>query len=126
MRLLLISSPFFLTGAPPLGAPAARFWLEAWNWLVPGSMANRFLLLADLGILLLIGLQTKAPFIGTPVSVVFGFIVLTGLGMLLTDFYLGLVAFHVLIAGVGLLLLKRARWVTVGALGLLLLLGIVT
>jgi hypothetical protein len=83
-------------------------------------------LLADLGILLLIGTQTKAPVIVTFVSVALGFIVLTSLGMLLTDFYLGLAAFHVLIAAVGLLLLKRARWTAVGALGLLLLLGILT
>ncbi|HLC40857.1 MAG TPA: hypothetical protein VJO34_04430 [Methylomirabilota bacterium] len=115
-----------LTDTPPPGAPAARYWLEAWSWIVPGFTASRFFLLADLGILLLIGTQTKVPFIATFVSVALAFIVLTSLGMLLTDFHLGLAAFHVLIVAVGLLLLKRARWAAVGAVGLLLLLGIVT
>ena len=101
-------------------------WIEAWGWIIPGSVANRSLLLADLGILLLIGMQTKAPVIVTLTGIVLGFIVLTGLGLLLTDFYLGLTVFHVLVAGVGLLLLRRARWVSAGALGLLLLLGIMT
>jgi len=126
MLLAQMLGPLLLTETLPPGAPPARFWLEAWSWVVPGFVANRLVLLADLAILFLIGLQTKAPFIGPFLSVVLGFIVLTSLGMLLTDFYLGLVAFHVFIAGVGLLVLKRARWVTLGALGLLLLLGVAT
>ena len=46
--------------------------------------------------------------------------------MALTDFYLGLTVFHLLVGLVATLTLSRARWLGAVTLGLVLVLGLVT
>jgi len=46
--------------------------------------------------------------------------------MALTDFYLGLTVFHLLVGLVAMLTLSRARWLGAVTLGLVLVLGLVT
>src|SRR5216117_3587278 len=73
-----------------------------------------------------LGLATHRRALGIPLTLAAGFIVLNLLGMALTDFYLGLTVFHLLVGLVAMLTLSRARWLGAVTLGLVLVLGLVT
>ena len=87
---------------------------------------TRLILLADCLPLVLFGLRSRAPLIGVPLSLGIGWLILIGLGMLLTDFYAGLLLFHLLIAVGAWILLKQHRWLGPSLLAVLLLLGLIT
>lgn len=103
-----------------------RIWLERLAPLVPAEAATHWLLLADLACLIVMGLATPAPLVGVPVAVIAGFLLLNGLGMAVTDFYLGLAVFHVLVGAGAALCVPRARWVGAATLTAALLLGVLT
>ncbi len=103
-----------------------RIWLERLAPLVPAEAATHWLLLADLACLIVMGLATPAPLVGVPVAVIAGFLLLNGLGMAVTDFYLGLAVFHVLVGAGAALGVPRARWVGAATLTAALLLGVLT
>lgn len=112
--------------AAPAGAPPARLWFDSFPWLLPSPAASRWLLLADLTMIVTLAVRSRRPFIVMPVGFAGGFLALIGLGMLLTDFYLGILGFHILAGTVGVLALGPLRWMGGGLLALTLLLGIVT
>lgn len=103
-----------------------RVWLERLAIIVPGTAATRWLLLADLFCLIAIGLAARRPAIAIPHALGVGFLALNVLGMLVTDFFLGLALFHPAVGLVTLLALRRARWLGASALALSLALGVVT
>ena len=112
--------------AAGLTAPPGRLWLESLQWLVPSPLATRWLLLADLAVMATLALRSRRPLLALPAVLVGGFLVLTGLGMLLTDFFLALLAFHAL-TGVGALAAGgQLRWWGAALLALTLLLGLAT
>src|SRR5919197_4187035 len=106
-----------LASAEPYLTPA-RAWLDRLAIIVPAPTATRWLLVLDLACLLALGLATPRRALGVPLTLAAGFIVLNLLGMALTDFYLGLTAFHLLVGLVALLALGRARWLGAATLGL--------
>jgi hypothetical protein len=110
----------------PPGAPAGRFWLDRLGGIVPGPAATRWLLLADLGVIALVVAQSRRPSLAAPAAAGAGLLALNVLGMLFTDFFLGLAAFHVLVALAGLLAAGRARAAGAALLGLALGLGVLT
>jgi hypothetical protein len=103
-----------------------RAWLDGLALIVPASGATRWLLVADLGCLIAIGLATRRPGLGLPLALGAGFLVLNALGMALTDFYLGLAFFHLLVGIAAAMFAGAARWVGFAALALALALGILT
>lgn len=103
-----------------------RVWLERLAFIVPGPAATRWLLIADLACLVVLGLGARQPAIAIPLALAGGFLVLNVLGMLLTDFVLGLAVFHVAVGFVTLLLLRRARWLGAAALALSAAVGVIT
>src|SRR5256885_563521 len=103
-----------------------RAWLDRLAVVVPAPAATRWLLVADLACLIALGLATRRRALGVPLTLAAGFIVLNLLGMALTDFYLGLTVFHLLVGLVAMLTLSRARWLGAVTLGLVLVLGLVT
>ena len=113
-----------LLGAAPL--TEQRVWLAALAILVPGPIATRWLLVVDTACLITLGLAVTRPAIAIPVGLVAGFIVLNVLGLVLTDFYLGLAVFHLAVALTTLFALSRRRWVGATSLALALLLGVLT
>ena len=110
--------------APPI--VPQRAWLDALALAVPGAMATRCLLLADLACLVGIALSWRRRWLALPVVIVLGFTALNTLGLLLNDFYLALAAFHVAVAVTTLAVLRRAAWLGAAALMLAIGLGIAT
>jgi hypothetical protein len=103
-----------------------RWWLEQLAMLVPGSAATRWLLVADAACLVALGLASRRPLLGVPLALSAGFLVLNVLGMVLTDFYLGLAVFH-LVVGVGTAAMARqTRWLGLALVVLALGLGVLT
>lgn len=103
-----------------------RGWLDRLALVVPGPRATRWLLLADVACLVALGLVARRPLVGVPVALGAGFFALIALGMALTDFYLGLAAFHL---GVGMttsLFARRGRWLGIVLILLALVLGALT
>lgn len=103
-----------------------RAWLNALAIAVPGSTATRWLLLADLACLVGIALAWRRPWLAIPITVVLGFTALNILGLLLTDFYLALAAFHMVVGITTMLMLRRARWLGGTALALAIGVGVLT
>lgn len=103
-----------------------RVWLERLALVVPGTTATRWLLLVDVVCLVALGLAARRPAIAIPLALGVGFLALNVLGMLMTDFFVGLALFHLVVGLVTLLALRRARWLGAAALALSLALGVVT
>lgn len=120
-----LSLALLLATLPP-GAPASRLWLESAGWIVPAAWATRALLVADLGVLVMLGLERPHPVMAVPVALGAGFLALNALGMVLTDFFLGLLVFHLLVGATGLALRGGARWAGAGLLVLTVVLGLST
>ena len=103
-----------------------RLWLERLAFVVPGPAATRWLLVADAACLVALGLSSRYPLLGIPLALGAGFLVLNALGMALTDFYLGLALFH-LVVGIGTAVLtRRTRWLGVALVVIALALGALT
>jgi hypothetical protein len=119
--------PLLAAVAPiPPGAPPGRYWLEAISFLVPSPGASRGLLVADVTVILLAAAGHRRPALAAAAGLGAAFLALNLVGMLLTDFFLGLAAFHVLV-GVGALGgERRVRLAGTGLLGLTLALGMLT
>lgn len=118
MRCLLVA----VTRIPP-GAPASRYWLERLTGMVPGPSATRWLLLADLCVLVLIGVRRHHGVVGSLLAIGAGFLLVNVLGLILTDFFLGLAVFHVMTGVAGILASGPARWAGAVLLVLTLALG---
>jgi hypothetical protein len=103
-----------------------RVWLDRLAIIIPATMATRWLLLADLACLIALGLGMRRPLLGVVLTLGGGFLVLNGLGMALTDFYLGLALFHFVVGVTVVLFARRARWLGAATLGLALVLGALT
>ena len=110
----------------PPGAPWGRYWLEGLSFFVPGPSASRTLLLADMAVILLAAARHRHPVLAALVGLGAGLLVLNVVGMLLTDFFLGLAAFHVLVGVAALCSARRIRWAGAALLGLTLALGVLT
>ncbi len=121
LRELLVAAQLTLPAAPP-----ARFWLDALPWLTPSPLATRWLLLADLAVIGALALRSGRPLLTFPAALVGAFLVLNALGMLLTDFFGGLLAFHILTGIVAMTMTGRLRWLGAGLLVLTLLLAFTT
>ena len=121
MRSLLVA----VSQIPP-GAPPGRYWLERLDGIVPGPAATRWLLVADAAVVLLIAARSRRPLIAAVVAIGGAFLALNVVGMLLTDFFLGLAAFHIVTGVAGLLAAGRARWAGAALLALTLALGVLT
>jgi hypothetical protein len=100
--------------------------VELLSWLVPSPLATRWLLLADLAVITALAFRRRRPVVTLPAALAGAFLILNGLGMLLTDFFLGLLAFHLLTGGVALAARGRLRWFGAGLLALTLFLGFTT
>jgi hypothetical protein len=118
MRCLLAA----VTQIPP-GAPPGRHWLERLAGVLPAPTATRWLLLADLCVLVLIGARRRHAAVGAVLALGAGFLFLNVLGLVLTDFFLGLAVFHVVIGVAGVLAAGPARWAGAVLLALTLALG---
>lgn len=118
------ASLLVLLGADPL--TAQRTWLAALALAIPGTTATRWLLLADAGCLVALALAVARPVIAIPAALVVGFAALNVLGMILTDFYLGLAVFHLAVGLTTLLTLRRWRWLGAASLMLAIGLGVLT
>ena len=103
-----------------------RAWLDRLAVLVPANGATRWLLVADAVCLIALGLASRRPVLGAPLALGAGFLALNVLGMVVTDFYLGLALFHLGVGLTAMLALRRARWLGAVAAGLALLLGALT
>lgn len=101
-------------------------WLERLAIIVPATAATRWLLLVDVVCLVALGLVARRPAIAIPLALGVGFLALNVLGMLMTDFFVGLALFHPAVGLVTLLALRRARWLGAATLALSLALGVVT
>lgn len=112
--------------AAELSLAPQRAWLDRLAIIVPSSGATRWLLVADLACLVAIGLATPRPWLGISLAIVSGFLVVNGLGMALTDFYLGLTLFHFAVGLTAVMFAGRTRWLGAITLGLALVLGILT
>jgi hypothetical protein len=115
-----------ILAAVPAGAPPSRLWLESASWIVPAAWATRLLLAADLMVLVLLAFRQRRPLVMLPVALGAGFIVLNALAMILTDFFVGLLAFHLAIGATALVLGGRMRWAGAGLLVATLALGLST
>lgn len=103
-----------------------RVWLERLALVVPGPAATRWLLVADAACLVALGLSSRRPLLGVSLGLGAGFLVLNVLGMALTDFYLALALFH-LVVGIGTAALaRRTRWLGVALIVLALAFGALT
>ena len=103
-----------------------RAWLERLALLVPANGATRWLLVADAVCLVALGVTSRRPVLGVALALGAGFLALNVLGMVVTDFYLGLAIFHLGVGLTALLALGRARWLGAVAVGLALVLGVLT
>jgi hypothetical protein len=110
----------------PSGAPPGRYWLEGLGALVPAPGASRALLLADTVVILLAAAGRRHRALAAVIGLGAGLLVLNVVGMLLTDFFLGLAAFHVLVGMAALGGARRVRWAGAGLLALTLALGVLT
>ena len=126
MSIALGLSVLLVSSVLPEGAAPARVWLDSLNWVVPGPSATRVLLAADCFILLLAGLKSPSLVIGPPLSLGVGFLTLTLLGMLLNDFYLALVLFHLVVGAAAIVRFSGRRWIGAGLIAGVLFLGLVT
>jgi len=108
-----------------LAVVPARVWLERLAPLVPAPAATRWLLLADLACLVLVGCAARWRVLGAAIALGVGFVGLNLLAMAVRDFYLGLSLFH-LAVGVTAAALGPARWAGLALLAVALLLGVVT
>ena len=107
-------------------ATPPRPWLERLAFVVPGPAATRWLLVADAACLVAVGLSSRHPWFCVPLALGAGFLALNVLGMALTDFYLGLALFH-LVVGIGTAVVaRRTRWLGVTLVVLALTLGVLT
>jgi hypothetical protein len=116
--LVAVASEHYLT--------PQRAWLDRLALIVPASGATHWLLIADLACLVAIGLASRQPWLGLPLALGLGFLVLNVLGMALTDFYLGLALFHLLVGIAAAVFARQARWVGFATLALALTLGMLT
>ena len=123
MRTLHLLVILASTG-PPL--TPQRAWLDRLAVLVPGNAATRWLLIADAVCLIALGYASRRPLVGVPLALGAGFLGFNVLGMVVTDFYLGLALFHLGVGLTAMLALRRARWLGAVAVGLALLLGVLT
>jgi hypothetical protein len=80
-------------------------------------------LLADLCVLVLIGASRRRAVLGAIVAVSAGFLLVNVLGLILTDFFLGLAMSHFAIGLAGLLVSGAARWAGAALVALSLALG---
>jgi hypothetical protein len=103
-----------------------RVWLDRLALLVPGPSATRWLLIADVVCLVVIGLRGRRPVAGMLLALAAGFVTINGFGMAFTDFYLGLAAFHLTVGIATALFAGHARWLGAGLVALALVLGIAT
>jgi hypothetical protein len=103
-----------------------RWWLERLAFVVPGSAATRWLLVADAACLVGLGLSSRRPLLGVPLALGSGFLVLNVLGMAVTDFYLGLALFHPVVGIATAVLGHRIRWLGVALVVGALALGVLT
>ena len=103
-----------------------RAWLDRLAIIVPATAVTHWLLVADLACLVALGLATRRPRLGVPLALGLGFLALNGLGMAVTDFYLGLTLFHFTVGIAAALFASRARWLGAATLVLALGLGILT
>jgi len=122
MRSLALS---LAAAAAPYLTPQ-RVWLDRLVLVVPGDRATRWLLLVDAACLVMIGLERGRPVLAIPLALGLGFLALNVIGMALTEFVLGLALFHVAVTTTASLALRRARWIGLVALGLVLLVGALT
>lgn len=122
MRTLLTA---VVAGIPP-GAPPGRYWLERLAGVVPGPGATRWLLLADLLVLVLVGARQRHRVLGALAAVGAGFAAVNVLGLVLTDFFLALAVFHLATGVAGMVAAGAARWAGAALLGLTLALGALT
>jgi hypothetical protein len=104
----------------------ARWWLERLAFVVPGPHATRWLLVADAACLVALGLVVRKPLVGIPLALGTGFVALNALGMVLTDFYLGLAVFHVGVGIAATLFARCWRWLGFVLVVLALALGALT
>lgn len=104
----------------------ARLWLDRLAFLVPGSAATRWLLVADLVCLVVLGCTARWRLFTIPTVLSGGFVALNLLSMAVTDFYLGLALFHLAVGVTTAAVVRRARWAGVIVIALALILGIVT
>lgn len=120
------STPLLLLGAltPDLVPP--RLWLERLAFLAPGTTATRWLLVADLVCLVVLGSAARRPLVGISVALALGFLALNVAAMAVTDFYLGLALFHLGVGVTAAALLRRARWVGLALVVTVLVLGALT
>lgn len=121
MRSLLLAAT-----AIPAGAPPSRYWLESLSWAVPGPSITRWLLVADLLVLLSIAARFRQGPTGIVLAVGLGFFALNVISMILTDFFLGLAVFHGVTGLAGLLTAGPARWAGGTLLAITLVLGALT
>jgi hypothetical protein len=103
-----------------------RIWLDRLAFLIPGSVATRWLLLTDIVCLVAMGRATRRPRVGIPVTLVVGFVALNLASMAVTDFYLGLALFHLTVGVAAAVSLHRARWMGMSLVALAVMLGILT
>lgn len=87
-----------------------RAWLDHLALLVPSSTVTRWLLVADLACLVALGARSARPAVGIPVAVGAGFLALNVLGLLLTEFFLALAAFHVIVGTATAVFAGGWRW----------------
>ena len=107
-------------------ATPSRPWLERLAFVVPGPAATRWLLVADAACLVAVGLSSRHPWFSVPLALGAGFLALNVLGMALTDFYLGLALFHLVVGIATAVVARRTRWLGVTLVALALTLGILT
>jgi len=116
----------FLSLAADRNLVPQRMWLDRLALMIPGPTATRWLLLADAACLVAVGAGMRLPVVAVPAALAVGFVVLNALGMLLTDFYLGLSVFHLVVGIITILHGRRTRWLGGVVLGLAVLLGVLT
>lgn len=102
-----------------------RVWLERLAFVVPGPAATRWLLVADLACLILVGWASRRPVLGAAVTLVVGFVALNLVAMAVRDFYLGLALFH-LAVGATAAALSPVRWAGLALIAVALVVGLVT
>jgi hypothetical protein len=103
-----------------------RMWLDRLALVIPGPAATRWLLLTDAACLVALGACRRAPWVAVPAALAVGFVVLNALGMVVTDFYLGLSVFHLVVGITTICCGRRGRWLGGVVIGLALVLGVLT
>ncbi len=111
--------------AVPVLAPQ-REWLDRLAFVIPGNAATRWLLVADVVCLAVVGLTVRRSPLAVVVALAIGFTVLNALGMVLLDFYLGLAAFHLIVGATALAVVRSRRWIGAALIVVALTLGVLT